>query len=70
MKYRFIARYGSGFEVRKMSEVLGVNRSGYYVYRSRVIDIPVELPNSDANEVALAKAALTGITLNPMEGTD
>ena len=34
------------------------------------IDIPVELPNSDANEVALAKAALTGITLNPMEGTD
>jgi putative transposase len=32
MKYRFMERYGSGFEVKKMSEVLGVNRSGYYAY--------------------------------------
>lgn len=31
MKYRFMERYGSGFAVRKMSEVLGVSRSGYYV---------------------------------------
>jgi putative transposase len=36
MKYRFMDRYGSGFEVKKMSEVLGVNRSGYYAYRDRV----------------------------------
>ena len=35
MKYRFMVRYGSGFAVRKMGEVLGVNRSGYYAYRSR-----------------------------------
>jgi len=33
MKYRFMGRYGSGFEVKKMSEVLGVSRSGYYAYR-------------------------------------
>jgi transposase InsO family protein len=32
MKYRFMQRYGSGFEVRKMCRVLGVNRSGYYAY--------------------------------------
>jgi putative transposase len=32
MKHRFIERYGSGFRVKKMSEVLGVSRSGYYVY--------------------------------------
>jgi putative transposase len=30
MKYRFMKRYGSGFRVKKMSEVLGVSRSGYY----------------------------------------
>ena len=30
MKYRFMRRYGSGFRVKKMSEVLGVSRSGYY----------------------------------------
>lgn len=35
MKYRFMERYGSGFEVKKMSEVLGINRSGYYAYRER-----------------------------------
>jgi putative transposase len=35
MKYRFMERYGSGFEVKKMSGVLGVNRSGYYAYRER-----------------------------------
>lgn len=35
MKYRFMDRYGSGFEVKKMSEVLGVNRSGYYAYQER-----------------------------------
>jgi len=35
MKYRFMERYGSGFEVKKMSEVLGVNRSGYYAYQER-----------------------------------
>lgn len=31
MKYRFMERYGSGFAVKKMSDVLGVSRSGYYV---------------------------------------
>jgi putative transposase len=36
MKYRFMDRYGSGFEVKKMAEVLGVNRSGYYAYRMRL----------------------------------
>jgi putative transposase len=35
MKYRFMQRYGSGFEVKKMSEVLGINRSGYYAYGER-----------------------------------
>jgi len=35
MKYRFMTRYGSGFEVKKMSRVLGVNRSGYYAWRER-----------------------------------
>jgi transposase InsO family protein len=35
MKYRFMARYGSGFEVTKMAEVLKVSRSGYYAYRER-----------------------------------
>lgn len=35
MKYRFMDRYGSGFEVRKMCRVLGVNRSGYYAYLRR-----------------------------------
>ena len=35
MKYRFMSRYGSGFEVRKMCRVLGANRSGYYSYLSR-----------------------------------
>ncbi len=35
MKYRFMERYGSGFEVKKMSEVLGVNRSGYYANGER-----------------------------------
>jgi putative transposase len=35
MKYRFMERYDSGFEVKKMSEVLGINRSGYYAYRER-----------------------------------
>lgn len=35
MKYRFMERYGSGFEVKKMCQVLGVNRSGYYAYLRR-----------------------------------
>lgn len=35
MKYRFMDRYGSGFDVTKMADVLGVNRSGYYAYRAR-----------------------------------
>jgi len=35
MKYRFIERYGSGFEVRKMCRALGVNRSGSYAYLRR-----------------------------------
>jgi transposase InsO family protein len=35
MKYRFMDRYGSGFEVKKMSAVLGVDRSGYYAYQGR-----------------------------------
>ncbi len=35
MKYRFMDRCGSGFEVKKMSEVLGVSRSGYYAYQER-----------------------------------
>lgn len=29
MKYRFMERAGSGFEVLKMGRVLGVSRSGY-----------------------------------------
>jgi putative transposase len=32
MKYRFMARNGSGFEVKKMCRVWGVNRSGYYAF--------------------------------------
>ena len=32
MTYRFMERHGSGFAVKKMSTVLGVNRSGYYAY--------------------------------------
>jgi transposase InsO family protein len=35
MKYHFMDRYGSGFEVKKMCRVLGVSRSGYYVYLRR-----------------------------------
>jgi len=35
MKDRFINRYGSGFEVKKMGEVWGVDRSGYYAYQAR-----------------------------------
>lgn len=35
MKYLFMDRYGSGFEVRKMCRVLGVSRSGYYAYLRR-----------------------------------
>ena len=35
MKYCFMERYGSGFEVRKMCRVLGVSRSGYYSYLRR-----------------------------------
>jgi len=32
MKYCFMKRYGSGFEVRRMCRVLEVSRSGYYSY--------------------------------------
>lgn len=35
MKYCFMERYGSGFEVRKMCRILGVSRSGYYSYLRR-----------------------------------
>ena len=35
MKYCFMERYGSGFEVRRMCRVLGVSRSGYYWYLRR-----------------------------------
>ena len=35
MKYQFMDRYGSGFAVRKMCRLLGVNRSGYYAYLRR-----------------------------------
>jgi len=35
MKYCFMERYGSGFEVMKMCRVLGVSRSGYYSYLRR-----------------------------------
>jgi transposase InsO family protein len=35
MKYHFMDRYGSGFEVMKMCRVLGVSRSGYYAYLRR-----------------------------------
>jgi putative transposase len=45
MKYRFMDRYGSGFEVKKMSEVLGVDRSGYYAYQERA-----ESPRAKENE--------------------
>ena len=37
MKYQFMERYGSGFEVKKMCLVFGVNRSGYYAYLRRGI---------------------------------
>ena len=45
MKYRFMDRYGSGFEVKKMSAVLGINRSGYYAYQERA-----EGPRAQENE--------------------
>jgi len=35
MKYRFMERASSGFEVMKMGRVLGVSRSGYYQYMRR-----------------------------------
>ncbi len=35
MKYGFMDRLSSGFEVTKMAEVLGVSRSGYYAHRGR-----------------------------------
>lgn len=35
MKYCFMERYGSGFEVRRMCRILGVSRSGYYGYLRR-----------------------------------
>jgi putative transposase len=35
MKYRFMERAGSGFELMKMGRVLGVSRSGYYRYLRR-----------------------------------
>ena len=53
MKYRFMARYGSGFAVRKMGEVLGINRSGYYAYRSRLAS-----PRSQENERLRAQIRL------------
>jgi len=33
MKYQFMDLHGSGFEVKKMVQVLGVHRSGYYGYQ-------------------------------------
>jgi len=45
MKYRFMDRCGSGFEVKKKSEVLGVGRSGYYAYQERA-----EGPRTKENE--------------------
>jgi len=35
MKYRFMDLHGSGFEVKKMVQVLGVHRSGYYGYQKQ-----------------------------------
>lgn len=35
MKYGFMDRNSSGFEVTKMAEVLGVSRSGYYAHLGR-----------------------------------
>ena len=35
MKYRFMKLHGSGFEVKKMGQVLGVHRSGYYSYQKQ-----------------------------------
>ena len=35
MKYGFMDRNSSGFEVTKMAEVLGVSRSGYYAHQER-----------------------------------
>jgi putative transposase len=45
MKYRFMDRCGSGFEVKKMSTVLGVGRSGSYAYQERA-----EGPRAKENE--------------------
>jgi transposase InsO family protein len=45
MKYRFMDRSGSGFEVKKMSQVLGVDRSGYYAYLERATS-----PRAEENE--------------------
>ncbi len=35
MKYRYMERAGSGFEVMKICRILGVSRSGYYTYLRR-----------------------------------
>ena len=39
MKYGFMERYGSGFEVRKMCRILEVSRSGYYSYLRRGLSL-------------------------------
>jgi transposase InsO family protein len=45
MKYRFMERISSGFEVMKMGRVLGVSRSGYYAYLRRGLS-----PRREENE--------------------
>ena len=50
MKYRFMERAGSGFEVMKMCRVLGVSRSGYYAYLRRGLS-----PRREENERLVAR---------------
>ncbi len=50
MKYRFMERAGSGFEVMKMGRVLGVSRSGYYGYLRRGLS-----PRREENERLLRR---------------
>lgn len=50
MKYRFMERISSGFEVMKMCRVLGVSRSGYYTHLRRGLS-----PRREENERLTAR---------------